>query len=499
MNFKNFDIFSQEFSFSVSKSTSKYKTKLGASLTILCISVIVGGLVTFTSDYLDTENPRVTISQYKVNESPKINLVENQFIPILSVIKYGMPMSPEEALRTMTPIIVRTRFSEDPENPLGFKVEELGRMKFVDCREAKNAKYDNREIALEGGSTIFYDLGLIQCPEDITNEEFWSLEGSGSQLPFVQIHIRFLPCSLEDQTQCASVPELAPVILQLSTVSLTYNLKKINDPVSKLFSSEKLQFKIMSDSSVTLVQYFKKVEIFDETKDFSRGELKKEFYSLGNSISTMGMRNPTTTCPHDSLSYELCHPYILVSLKGGSDVEKIKRIYPKFLSMASELGGFGDLIFIILGFFYFFYNNFYLTKELKNEIMDDNSFEALKKYGNVKHSTKKNFSDAKSIFLEKNKSGVDILKKSSTFDLLAKTMLGPRYYRATLLISFLESLEDAKRGRSNPKEDDNSLNTLEQDIEIILKDRPSCKVKKSLRDRLKSLLGVTLFFNFLGR
>lgn len=364
---KSFDIFGQDFSFNATKSTSKYQTNCGASLTLVCILVTMAAFLNFTSEYLSTDNPRVTISSERKNKYPDVNLVENEFLPSLGFVNVTRALPSTELDRFLTMVAVKIELKFNSGEVQG-TYTPISTQNFVDCQNSKNSEYI-AELAKQSGSYQMFKLGLINCPEDPTDTDFWSVRGVPNDLPFYYISYMVYPCSLPDPTQCATAEEVSKLEMTNSFASRFYKLSDKKNPVKLLF--EYNRFTVALDPSRIGVSrmHFANVKIMDEDIDFKNAGLNKEFFKIGNIYTYSKARPASIHCTKLQIMTGVCIPYVETRIMSGSNEETVLRVYPKLFSTISELGGFGDLIFIAVGMIYFWYNNYYFNKQEEGEIL----------------------------------------------------------------------------------------------------------------------------------
>ena len=103
-------------------------------------------------------------------------------------------------------------------------------------------------------------------------------------------------------------------------------------------------------------------EIYDDEKDFS--DKKLAFTFIDNDDEKIYSTNRDYTkiiCdPGEPNTNDVeCPPYKVISLRSSGKTLTIVRKYPKVLGTMGEIGGTAELIVIIIGFFYMFYNSYF--------------------------------------------------------------------------------------------------------------------------------------------
>jgi hypothetical protein len=102
-------------------------------------------------------------------------------------------------------------------------------------------------------------------------------------------------------------------------------------------------------------------EIFDDNKDFSSMEQSFNFIDNDDEKIYSVYRDYTKLiCTPAEVDSSTCPPYTVINMRSSGKTLTIVRKYPKFLETLGEIGGTADLIVIVVGFVYLFYNSYYL-------------------------------------------------------------------------------------------------------------------------------------------
>lgn len=298
---QNFDVFGTNFTFSVSKEQSKYKTKLGALVSIVCIIFTLFGFYVFTGNYLDITSPRVTISSQMTNIYPKIQLFDENFGPVFNFLGNTGFLSATNLTKYLTPMAVKMEMKF---NALTQKAEltPVATQNLVSCRNAKLGRDDLQNTLEEAGFKQYYEADYIFCAENMADLDFWNVEGSGNYLPYSFISILFYPCTLPNPADCAPLPGLVQYDIRFSVSYQDYLLDNKENPIKRLFKFGKMTFSLNPTSFQVGQIDFKKIRIVDEDKDFSKPHLNKEFFSLGTLKSYSKFRDGSVHCTLQMMS-----------------------------------------------------------------------------------------------------------------------------------------------------------------------------------------------------
>lgn len=445
-NLKKADSFGEAFAFNVSKGVSRFQTNCGAVITFICFAITFLALYIFTAEYLETEKPKVTISSETSNIYPKINLIKNEFMPILVFVNNNQLVPASMMAKFATIVMTKVTYEADPANPTKGKITPYGNINFVDCRSSKIEKGVIDRAVKESGTQIFYDFGFTLCPETMKDDKFWEVEGAGTNLPYAHILLRFYPCSLPDSTQCATLPELLTMETRFSTLSRTYKLSEKENPIKTLYFGDRLIFGFNQNTNQQFYLGMKKVQIFNEDKDFADAKLHTEFFAMDDTYSFSKYRDGSIHCLPTALLTGTCPSYVDILLKSGSKIETVSRIYPKLFNTISELGGFSDLVFLIAGFAYAFYNSHYYNKWLKKKLLSKKDQETCQKFAKKfnRNVSQEKFKEAAEEFIEGEMSGIDLVKSKNISEAICASM-SPQHARVFSVLPFLKKFDTERK------------------------------------------------------
>lgn len=475
-NFKSLDIFGQNFAFNVNKEEKKYKTNTGALVSIICIVMTSLGAYIFTTDYSDTTSPRVTLSSEFLNSYPKIDAHASNFVPVVAAFNRTGLLQSSEFHKFTTPIASKIEFKSNPETGAP-ELAVVASQKMINCKDADLDEDDIEETVEKSGASDLYHKGYLLCPENMGDNNFWTIQGSADYMPYSYISLDFFPCSLPDPSQCAKMEEVVQYQLDLTMSYNTYKLDQKENPIQRLFAFEKLISAFNPASTNVGHMTFKTIRIMDEDKDFVKPKLNTQFYSFGEIKAHSTYRPGNLYCDAASILKEICPPYITIQIKSGHEVETVLRVYPKLFSMISELGGFGDLIFILIGFLYFSFNSFYFNRYYERRISNKEIDKALLRIrkGDL---TKENLKQGKRDYQKKKLSSFNIMKNTAKAEGISLVMLDPAYRKVLETIPLLEHLKQ-------PEEEEISF---EAAMKAVIKSHPENDLQKRIKKRLEFLM-----------
>lgn len=484
--YKSLDIFGTDFKFDIAPGIPKFRTKCGASFTLICIILTGSALYIFTADYLNTKSPRVTMSSETSNNFPKVELLKNGFFPVFSFMNLTKMVPGSEIQKFATIFIHQPVFGIDiSEGVPQAKIIGSKFLKMVDCRQANIDSEFIKNITAQSNSELYYQLGFLLCPENIDDNKLWTIEGSGNSLPFTSFHFKVGPCSLPDPTECLPFSDFLTVEGRMGTASWTYKLDNKKNPITTVNLADRLIFGFNVGFYQVTYLKFKKIQVYDEDRDFEEAKLNKEFFSIGDTYSFNRPRDGTITCTEESMFNSQCLPYLDIALLSGPKVEVVHRIYPKLFTMISELGGFGDLIFILIGFLYFFYSNIFFGKWIEEKIIPNQDWMFLDKIASKKmqcNFSVKEIEQAKKKFILQSLNGVEALHAINMAHSFTKQMISPEYQNIVKMHPILISLSEMKEDTATP--------TYEESAAYVLQNPAKNEFEKILQKNFLRLLNT---------
>lgn len=80
-------------------------------------------------------------------------------------------------------------------------------------------------------------------------------------------------------------------------------------------------------------------------------------------------RNFTFFCTPQQIEDDECEPYVIIRLKASPYTTVYHRKYPKIVESIGEMGGFLQVLILILEIIYFLYNSYFKKMFLSNNII----------------------------------------------------------------------------------------------------------------------------------
>ena len=367
-NYK-YDLFGSPFRFFIhSKKSKTFKTAVGGLSTTAYIVFCSLALFIFVRKFLDRSKATVSVNTTIQARDHYYDTYFNDVFLLLGMFDGQNFPKTEETLKFMTIHAQReTTFLDQQDIQIKRKIEAPFPM--VKCEHLNHNWTDLTTEAYSLDSGSFY-RGSIFCGDIIGNTNWW-LQGSPLELPYTMIRYRLYPCSLDDPADCASVNELAAasVVVPLFLKSVDYS--NYSSPLKNGVDSDvTLSFNVITKSKMTL--WFKDTTIHDDKIDFvgEFGEPNK-FIELDKVTSTTGTRNGALHCTKIQIEDGNCDPYIEIVVRVSTTHTVVERRYYTFLEMISEVGGFTDLILLVLLFGTTWYNEYWQAKWIREQLYRD--------------------------------------------------------------------------------------------------------------------------------
>ena len=447
------DIYATKFEFKY-RAKQTYKTVFGSFLTLIFFFLTGLSVYTFVSGYMDTENPQVTVSLESAQEYSAMSLADEGISFSLMLFNGTHFFNSTTLSRYVTLKALITRF--DVHNVTG---EGLLNQTLADIVECDKIEEEFRQPSLEeayksGNLNHYYSQSY--CPK--LRAEHWTLQGSATKPPYNYVSLLILPCSLADTRECANLKELSVTYAFINYVSKSLNFTEKLKSVKSILDTD-TQVLLNPSASNNKMFYFKENIVLDDDQDYRDPHTSNRFINVEKILSTSGARDGSTSCTPQQIKDVICFPYVIVDLKYGGKISRIHRKYEKLFATISEIGGFGDLIYIALGILYLVYNRFVYERWLRGQIIPKefqntiNSTSPLKKMIGGNKQAEKMLDD----WVDDQLNGIDLIKKVQRISLLSDIfcdVLLEDYHKDLApyaMLRFIEKKADQREHRPSSK------------------------------------------------
>ena len=393
------DIFGTSYEFSMGPKR-RYGTFVGSICSCVCLIMVSASIYLFSIAYIDDTKPLIAESLELQETYPKFDLVKEEFFLAFAIYdgeKY-IPADQLSRFITVTGLSKTITHSGLTETPN----QEIKPITFATSTSAQGGT--TKTILSHFANLLGAEwTGRVLLPELEDNTD-WMVQSSYIEPPFTSIELHVLPCTLPDPaTNCASIAELSKATLIVPQITKSMDPTKKEEPLSiNINIDHELLFNRLSRSIETI---FLKENLIKSEKNRFFSEPDFRFVDKEKIISSLGSRDNSISCSLQSLIQGTCVPYASLEIRSGGRVSRITRTYTSVVTTISELGGFGDIVYIVLGFFYMFYNKHHYDVWIKNQLFDEDFLKAAERNFEVKRAATIDNHDEKTPNMKKAENG----------------------------------------------------------------------------------------------
>ena len=374
---KQLDCLGAKFDFYIGgKKLKRLKTVFGGFLTLIFLALATLALVTFSLKLADKSNPEVSVNVNVATRDHPNELFFSGFYINFGMFDGAIFPKTENTRKFFTIRAERETTYATQNGRLQEIRSTIEPFHMVKCEHVTHNYTDLTSAAFARDSGEFY-RGAVFCGNLIRDKHWW-IQGSKIELPYTRIRYRIYPCSLENPADCATVAELAASQFLTVIYRPAANFSNYKQPLNGGLDADLTSlFSVITKTKFII--WLRETTVLDDYIDFFRN-----FGPTNKSIeqemvtSTIGTRDGSLHCTELQIEDGTCNPYIELEVRSSNTQTIVERRYYKFLTMISEVGGFGDLIFIILAFVSQFWNNYYQVKWIRKQLYSglmENPFE----------------------------------------------------------------------------------------------------------------------------
>ena len=279
---------------------------------------------------------------------------------------------------------------------------EIKTSKKMNGEEVHTIKRFEMKLCQQVDDEVVKDLlktGLTKTESKIDNEALFSdsvlcgevteedpfLQGSKLSLPYTSHDFLIYPCSLPDPAQCASLEELSAFQIGLVQLVKVAKYSQKADPLKPALDPDTI-FYVDISTRTQITNFYKMNQIYDDDIGIVGERLTQEYIDTDKTTTVTGSRlTQSVHCTKQQIATGFCEYYTKIINRSSNEKMVIERRYKQFFGVISEIGGFNDLIIIILWAVYFFYNSYSYKKMIRSQL--DAS---LSGFGGRKESSKEN-------------------------------------------------------------------------------------------------------------
>ena len=215
-----------------------------------------------------------------------------------------------------------------------------------------------------GYKALFSDSVL--CGE--TTEENSFLQGAKFNLPFSTHEYTIYPCSLPDPAQCASLEELSALQIGLVQLVKVAKYREKRDPLEPALDPDTI-FYVDISTRTEITNFYKMNQIYDDDIGIFSDRLTQQYIDTDKTRTVTGSRlTQSVHCTKQQIATGFCEYYTKIIHRASNEKMVIERRYKQFFGVISEIGGFNDLIILVLWVFYSFYNSYAYKKMIRSQL-----------------------------------------------------------------------------------------------------------------------------------
>ena len=363
LSVRTIDFMGGSFNLSYSTSTGKHQTLIGGYVTILLGLVVLSSSLLIFSQYFNTEAPIVTTSTEFHSKFTEFNLYEEELFEPLAVVVGGALIPAVGIARYITPQIQMQQYSFNNQTR-NYELKTLLTFNYVPCDTINDPKV--LEVIEKVNSVSSELQGNSLCPDfrDSPNE-FRAMRNLSNSTYYVP-KLMIFPCSLPDQSLCASKQEIFYSNVVYANVEKLMVSSNLKNPIGLFPRTKSMSLDSSLAKAINYDLSFN--QVFDDTNIFSGPTLKEEFVTQQKVDSDSKKRNELQLhCSAAQIAMGVfggCVEYIGIEYYPTGQLAKIRRNYRKMTTVLGELGGFVKLISTVVFVLYSFYN----ARSVKNHI-----------------------------------------------------------------------------------------------------------------------------------
>lgn len=352
LNLRSYDQFGEEFKLKFGGS-EQLKTSMGGCLSFLGILFLLFSLYVIAVNYVSTESPEISSYNQYTPEYPKMDLYDEKiFIAIffLDIKSNGvLPFDKIEKYFTLRGQVNTIDFSV--ENPENLERKDVLSYKFIPCKDIKNPQILSPLETHLGTKQLLLSSAL--CP-DISESDFdkYFIQGKPAAPPMTSSYFSIYPCSLPNKDDCAPEEDVNLIQIAIAETEKSLDMSNFQDPITPIVKIDR-RFYVRVKSYTHLKFWYKLNEIWDETFDLT--DAKKRFSFVDFDYIERDLVDRTRVevyCTYEDILNSNCDDYLLVENYVTGKKVIYKRTYNKLLQSLADLGGFKEVVFVLLGVIY---------------------------------------------------------------------------------------------------------------------------------------------------
>ena len=363
------DILGPKFSFYIGNNRLKtLKSVFGGILSLFFILFMITATYVFGKKWIEKSHPTVSVNSYFSKRDHYLNLYSKNVFVCFAMFD-GVKFPKTENTKKFFTISAQfeTTYMQEAIDPERRTVAQP--IPVVRCEDLNNNHTDfaSKAFSMDGGE--FY-RGSVFCL-DRHGDTNWRIRGAPFELPYSIIRFKVYPCSLKNPQECASPRELANGLLIIPIYSKSVDFQNFTDPLRVGIDTD-LTSKFSLATKTQLTMWYRESSIYDDNADFIKSlDARMTYIEQDKVTTTIGTRDGSFHCTEIQIEDGECKPYIEIVVRASPSSTLVERRYYKLLNAVSEVGGFGELVFILLALISTCFNNCYQTRWVRRQLYQD--------------------------------------------------------------------------------------------------------------------------------
>ena len=236
--------------------------------------------------------------------------------------------------------------------PVNVSIEEI-HLDVVRCDQA-----DTRFDFIKNNPNLVGVLNQTFCfAPKTSDEQFYLLEGNPLEQFESVYNIEIWPCSLENRSLCADSDKLKVVDLLLIHPLPSIDYSKVEDYLTWIAGAG-TRIKIDLNSRQLYSLEMKTVSLLKDNAFISSPKEEGAFMDVeSRTVSKVHRDRLQMWCGAEMVGNDMeCEPYVSVRVYSSNKQKVITRVYPNVVQALSEVGGFRELVLMVLGMVYLVYD-----------------------------------------------------------------------------------------------------------------------------------------------
>ncbi len=349
------DILAPEVKFNIDGSTA-IRTKTGACLTLCYFALLACLSIYIIRNFTRTDIPTSMIEVFHSADYPKIDLIEQRFVPMVVAFNGLTDFIPNDELPKYVSIVLSQQTwvtVTDSEGNADSRLENV----YFDVVRCNLLTKEKRQVYDFFDPNSYLSKIMDKYGFCVAHDESnFYVNGKGSDDVFKLISLTFKPCSLS--SGCKTKEEVGKVNFMITTPQTSLDLSNLDQPFLRSPNADTFYYIHPGMNQ----QYFSKIKL-NKVQDY-RGVVptwkkRLQFFDIKETFYNIGYRDQTKIfCnPQNLLDYNECPPYMEFSFQSSVTTTRINRRYKTLTETFGEIGGIKEVLLMAFMILYSRYHS----------------------------------------------------------------------------------------------------------------------------------------------